>query len=274
MIGAIIGDIVGSVYEFDNIKTKDFPFFRPDCEATDDSIMTLAVAKSILEANGDLETLSQQTVANMIQLGNRYPFAGYGGRFMQWLKKGKYKANPGPYNSFGNGSAMRASPCGFAANTLEETIAMACVTAEVTHNHPEGIKGAEATAAAIFLAKTGAGMNEIKVYITAHYYPLDFTLDQIRPTYKYDVSCQGSVPQALEAFFESTSYEDAIRGAVSIGGDSDTIASITGGIAEAYWGVPESIRKEATSFLDRGQKSLLTAFEEKYPSPPPKEERS
>lgn len=274
MIGAIIGDIVGSVYEFDNIKTKDFPFFRPDCEATDDSIMTLAVAKSILEANGDLETLSQQTVANMIQLGNRYPFAGYGGRFMQWLKKGKYKANPGPYNSFGNGSAMRASPCGFAANTLEEAIAMARITAEVTHNHPEGIKGAEATAAAIFLAKTGAGMNEIKVYITAHYYPLDFTLDQIRPTYKYDVSCQGSVPQALEAFFESTSYEDAIRGAVSIGGDSDTIACITGGIAEAYWGVPESIRKEATSFLDRGQKSLLTAFEEKYPSPPPKEERS
>ena len=185
MIGAIIGDIVGSVYEFDNIKTKDFPFFRPDCEATDDSIMTLAVAKSILEANGDLNALSRQTVANMILLGNRYPFAGYGGRFMQWLKKGKYKANPGPYNSFGNGSAMRASPCGFAAKTLEEALTMARVTAEVTHNHPEGIKGAEATAAAVFLAKTGAGMDEIKAYITAQYYPIDFTLDQIRPTYKF-----------------------------------------------------------------------------------------
>ena len=274
MIGAIIGDIVGSVYEFDNIKTKDFPFFRPDCEATDDSIMTLAVAKSILEAEGDMDVLSRQTVANMIQLGNRYPFAGYGGRFMQWLKKGKYKANPGPYNSFGNGSAMRASPCGFAAKTLEEALTMARVTSEVTHNHPEGIKGAEATAAAVFLAKTGAGMDEIKAYITAQYYPIDFTLDQIRPTYKFDVSCQGSVPQALEAFFESTSFEDAIRNAVSIGGDSDTIACITGGIAEAYWGVPESIQTEAMRFLDRGQKSLLTAFEEKYPSTPPKEERS
>ena len=274
MIGAIIGDIVGSVYEFDNIKTKDFPFFRPDCEATDDSIMTLAVAKSVLEAEGDMDALSRQTVANMIQLGNRYPFAGYGGRFMQWLKKGKYVSKPRPYNSYGNGGAMRASPCGFAAGTLEEAIAMARVTAEVTHNHPEGIKGAEAAAAAVFLAKTGAGMDEIKAHITAHYYPLDFTLDQIRPTYKFDVSCQGSVPQALEAFFESTSYEDAIRNAISIGGDSDTIACITGGIAEAYWGVPDSIRQKGMRFLDATQKSLLDAFETKYPSPPMKQERS
>ena len=242
MIGAIIGDIVGSVYEFKNIRTKNFPLFVPDCEATDDSIMTLAVAKSILEADGNLDALSRQTVANMILLGNRYPNAGYGGRF--------------------------------AAKTLKEALTMARVTAEVTHNHPEGIKGAEAAAAAVFLAKTKAGMNEIKAYITAHYYPIDFTLDQIRPTYKFDVSCQGSVPQALEAFFESTSYEDAIRSAVSIGGDSDTIACIAGGIAEAYWGVPESIRTEAMRFLDRNQKSLLTAFEEKYPSPPLKEERS
>ena len=274
MIGAIIGDIVGSVYEFKNIKTKDFPLFVPDCEATDDSVMTLAVAKSILEADGNLDALSEQTVANMILLGNRYPRAGYGGRFMQWLKKGKYVSKPRPYNSYGNGGAMRASPCGFAAGTLEEAIAMARVTAEVTHNHPEGIKGAEATAAAVFLAKTGAGMDEIKAYITAQYYPIDFTLDQIRPTYKFDVSCQGSVPQALEAFFESTSFEDAIRSAISIGGDSDTIACITGGIAEAYWGVPESLREEAMRFLDRGQKCLVAAFEEKFPSPPLKEERS
>ena len=274
MIGAIIGDIVGSVYEFKNIRTKNFPLFVPDCEATDDSIMTLAVAKSILEADGNLDALSRQTVANMILLGNRYPNAGYGGRFMKWLKKGKYVSMPGPYNSYGNGGAMRASPCGFAAKTLKEALTMARVTAEVTHNHPEGIKGAEAAAAAVFLAKTKAGMNEIKAYITAHYYPIDFTLDQIRPTYKFDVSCQGSVPQALEAFFESTSYEDAIRSAVSIGGDSDTIACIAGGIAEAYWGVPESLRAEAMRFLDRGQKSLLSAFEKQFPSPPLKEERS
>ena len=233
MIGAIIGDIVGSVYEFDNIKTKDFPFFRPDCEATDDSIMTLAVAKSILEAEDDMDVLSRQTVANMILLGNRYPRAGYGGRFMQWLKKGKYVSKPRPYNSYGNGGAMRASPCGFAANTLKEALTMARVTAEVTHNHPEGIKGAEATTAAVFLAKTGAGMNEIKAYITARYYPIDVTLDQIRPTYKFHVSCQGSVPQTVEALIESTSFEDAIRRAIYIGGDSDTIACITGGIEEA-----------------------------------------
>ena len=265
MIGAIIGDIVGSIYEFNNIKTKDFPFFSPDCEPTDDSIMTLAIAKSILEAAGDLEALSRQTVANMVWLGNRYPRAGYGGRFCQWLKKAKYDPNPGPYNSFGNGSAMRVSPCGFAANTLEETLAMARVTAEVTHNHPEGIKGAQATSAAIFLAKSGAGMDEIKAHIAAHYYPLDFTLDEIRPAYAFSETCQGSVPQALEAFFESASFEDAIRNAVSIGGDSDTIAAITGGIAEAYWGVPDDIRKEAMQFLDASQKSLLTEFETQYP---------
>ena len=158
MIGAIIGDIVGSVYEFDNIKTKDFPFFRPDCEATDDSIMTLAVAKSILEANGDLETLSQQTVANMILLGNRYPNAGYGGRFYGWLKA----KNPESYGSYGNGSAMRVSSAGWLYGTLDETRRIARLTAEVTHNHPEGIKGAEATASAIFLARTGHGKDEIK----------------------------------------------------------------------------------------------------------------
>ena len=273
MIGAIIGDIVGSVYEFDNIKTKDFPFFSPGCEPTDDSVMSLAVAKSILEAE-DLEALAGITVANMVWLGNRYPHAGYGGRFYQWLKEGKYTPHPGPYNSFGNGSAMRASPCGFAAKTLEDALAMARITAEVTHSHPEGIKGAQATAAAIFLAKTGASMDEIKAYITAHFYSIDFTLDQIRPAYKFDVSCQGSVPQALEAFFESVSYEDAIRNAISIGGDSDTIACITGGIAEAYWGVPDSIRQKGMRFLDATQKSLLDAFETKYPSPPMKQERS
>ncbi len=180
MIGAIIGDIVGSVYEFDNIKTKDFPFFSPDCEPTDDSVMSLAVAKSILEAE-DLEALAGITVANMVWLGNRYPHAGYGGRFYQWLKKGKYTPHPGPYNSFGNGSAMRASPCGFAAKTLEDALSMARITAEVTHNHPEGVKGAQATAAAVYLAKTGAGMDEIKAYITAHFYSIDFTLESPYP---------------------------------------------------------------------------------------------
>ena len=265
MLGAIIGDIVGSVYEFRNIKTKDFPFFCPDCEVTDDSIMTLAVAKSILEAKGDLDILEKQVISNMVLLGNRYPFAGYGGRFAQWLKKGKYTSHPQPYNSLGNGSAMRVSPCGFAARSLEEALAMARVTAQVTHNHPEGIKGAEATAAAVYLARSGKSIADIKAQIVQDYYAIDFTLDGIRSSYCYDVTCPGSVPQALEAFFESTSYEDTIRNAVSIGGDSDTIAAIAGGAAQAYYGIPKDIRSAAMPYLGTFLRSILEEFEAVYP---------
>ena len=260
MIGAIIGDIVGSRFEWDNIKTKEFDFFTPDCFFTDDSVMTLAVAQAILNCGGDLDALERETVACMRELGRRYPNAGYGGRFAMWL----ISINPKPYHSYGNGSAMRVSPCGFAAKTMEEAIALADAVTKVTHNHPEGMKGAEATAAAIFLARSGASMQEIRAHIEQNYYKIDFTLDEIRPTYTFDVSCQGSVPQALEAFFESTDFEDAIRNAISIGGDSDTIAAITGGIAEAYYGVPEHIREQALQYLDDRQKEILIAFEAKF----------
>lgn len=262
MIGAMIGDIVGSRFEWDNIKTKEFEFFTPDCFFTDDSVMTLAVAQAIMKCGGDLDALEREAVACMRELGKRYPLAGYGGRFTMWL----LSKNPKPYNSFGNGSAMRVSPCGFAAKSLEEAIAMADAVTKVTHDHPEGMKGAEATAAAIFLARSGASMQEIRDYIEQNYYKIDFTLDEIRPTYTFDVSCQGSVPQALEAFFESTSFEDTIRNAISIGGDSDTIAAITGGIAEAYYGVPEELREQAMRYLDDTQKKILHGFEGPFES--------
>ncbi len=260
MIGAIIGDIVGSRFEWHNIKTKEFELFHRRCRPTDDSVMTLAVAQAILDSEGDPASLSQNAVRHMQALGRRYPSAGYGGRFRKWLRA----ENPQPYNSYGNGSAMRASPCGFAAKTLEEAVAMADAVTRVTHSHPEGMKGAEATAAAIFLARSGKSMAEIREHIEQNYYPLGFTLDEIRPSYTFDVSCQGSVPQALEAFFESESFEGAIRNAISIGGDSDTIAAIAGGIAEAYYGVPEELRDMAISYLDDTQMEILIAFSEKY----------
>ena len=257
MIGAIIGDIVGSRFEWHNIKTKEFELFHRRCHPTDDSVMTLAVAQAILDSEGDPASLSQNAVRRMQEIGRRYPGAGN-----RWL----YAQNPQPYNSFGNGSAMRVSPCGFAAKTLDEAIAMADAVTEVTHNHPEGMKGAEATAAAIFLARSGKTKEEIREHIVRNYYPLDFTLDEIRPSYTFDVSCQGSVPQALEAFFESESFEDAIRSAVSIGGDSDTIAAITGGVAEAFYGVPQELRDMALAYLDDTQMEILIAFSEKYRS--------
>ena len=260
MIGAIIGDIVGSRFEWHNIKTKEFELFHRRCRPTDDSVMTLAVAQAILDSEGDPASLSQNAVRHMQALGRRYPGAGYGGRFRKWLRA----ENPQPYRSYGNGSAMRVSPCGFAAKTLEEAVAMADAVTRVTHSHPEGMKGAEATAAAIFLARSGKSMAEIREHIEQNYYPLGFTLDEIRPSYTFDVSCQGSVPQALEAFFESESFEGAIRNAISIGGDSDTIAAIAGGIAEAYYGVPEEIRDMAISYLDDTQMEILIAFSEKY----------
>lgn len=252
MIGAIIGDIVGSIYEFDNIKRKDFPLFSTDCDFTDDTVMTIAVAKALAQYNKEdgLEKFKSDLVDVMHEVGCRYPHCGYGGFFLVWMMKNHRE----PYNSFGNGSAMRVSAVGWYANSLEEAELLAKATAEVTHNHPEGIIGAQATAAAIWLARNGRdkeGMKElIKEYIEAKYYRLDFTLDEIRPTYDYEVTCQKSVPQALVAFFESTDFEDAIRNAISIGGDSDTIAAITGSVAEAFYGVDEDLEETALSFLD------------------------
>ncbi len=261
MLGAIIGDIVGSRFEWNNYKAKDFDFLTYKCSPTDDSIMSLAVAKAILKSKPDHSDLSVMAVRYMQQLGNLYPNAGYGGMFRKWLKD----RNPQPYKSYGNGAAMRVSAVGFAAKDLTDAKIMSRMVTAVTHNHPEGIKGAEATAVAIFLARSGKSMLEIRDVIDKEYYPMNFTLDGIRKDYKFDVSCQGSVPQALMAFFESTSFEDAIRNAVSIGGDSDTLAAITGGVAEAYYGIPADIRKHALTFLDERQLQILVDFENQYP---------
>ena len=257
MLGAIIGDIVGSRFEFNNIKTKQFELFAPRCFATDDSIMTLAVAKALLDSKADHSDLGACAVRAMQEIGRPYPHCGYGGRFIEWI----YTDNPQPYNSFGNGAAMRVSPCGFAATSLEEAKALSRAVTEVSHNHPEGIKGAEATTVAIFMARKGCSIQEIRDEIDRHYYPMDFTLGGIRDSYTFNETCQRTVPQALMAFFESTDFEDAIRNAISIGGDSDTLAAITGGVAQAFYGIPDNLREMAIGYLDQRMKPILTAFE-------------
>jgi len=261
MLGAIIGDIAGSRFEWQNIKSKDFELLTHlhGCQPTDDSIMSLAIAQAILECS-NVDVLSLGAIRCMQALGQKYPHAGYGGHFQRWLTA----KMPKPYNSFGNGAAMRVSACGYAASSADEARTLSRAVTVVSHNHPEGIKAAEAVAIAIFMARNGSSILEIRDHITKNYYDITFTLDAIRPTYMFDVTCQGSVPQAFEAFFESTSFEDAIRNAISIGGDSDTIAAITGSIAEAYYGIPADIRKLALTFLDETQLGILNAFEAKY----------
>ncbi len=262
MYGAILGDMIGAPYEFDmGDKTKVFPLFGRNSRFTDDTVMTVAVAEALMDSlDKSDDEIKAALVASMRKWGNDYPNAGYGQRFYAWL----WSKDPQPYSSYGNGSAMRVSSAGWLYDTLEQTRHIAKLTAEVTHNHPEGIKGAEATAVATFLARTGAPMDEIKAVVVRDYYPLDFTLDEIRPTYEFDVSCQGSVPQALEAFFESTSFEDAIRNAISIGGDSDTIGAICGAVAGAYYGVPADIREKAEDFLDPFLVETLRSFERRF----------
>ena len=248
MLGAIIGDIVGSRFEFNNHRSKDFDFFAEGCSVTDDSIMTLAIAKAILACEGDWERLGEFAVKHMQAIGRKYPSCGFGGMFYGWVFS---QAQPEPYNSFGNGAAMRVSPCGFMARTEDEAKLLSQKVTEVTHNHPEGLKGAEATTVAIFLARNGVTIDEIKKRMEKDYYALNFTLDSIRASYRFDETCQGTVPQAIRAFIESVSFEDAIRNAISIGGDSDTLAAITGGIAEAYYGIHQTLKHEALAFLDR-----------------------
>lgn len=261
MLGAIIGDIVGSRFERNNNRSKQFEFLTYKCNVTDDSIMSLAIAKALLESKEDYRDLSENAVKFMQGIGRHYPNCGYGARFRDWI----HSDDPKPYGSYGNGAAMRVSSCGFVANSLEEAKQLSKAVTEVTHNHPEGIKGAEATVVAIFLARFGKSLLEIRDYITKNYYPLKFTLDGIRDSYEFKESCQDTVPQALEAFFESKNFEDAIRNAISIGGDSDTIAAITGGIAEAYYGIPTEIRKHALTFLDERLLKILVEFENNYP---------
>lgn len=236
MYGAIIGDIVGSKYEFSPIKSKDFPFISEGCDFTDDTVMTIAVAKALLESEGmqghkDLASFKDELIANMQELGQRFPDRGYGCMFSSWL----HSNDPHPYNSFGNGSAMRVSPCGLFATSLDEALELAKASAEVTHNHPEGIKGAQAVAACIFLAKSGKTKEEIGGYVCENFYDISESIDEIRPHYGFDETCQGSVPQAIECFLESSDYEDAVRNAISLGGDADTLAAITGSIAWTYY---------------------------------------
>lgn len=247
MIGAITGDVAGSRFEFRNYRAKDFELFSKNCFFTDDSVMTLAVAKALMlcKNTDDTEGFKQVLISTMHEVGGRYPHCGYGGRFYYWVMQKRTE----PYNSYGNGSAMRVSPVGWYASSLEECERLAAATAEVTHNHPEGIKGAVSVAGAIFLARTGHSMDEIKKY-ASRYYTIDFTIDEIRSSYRFNETCQGTVPQAFEAFFESDSFEDAVRTAVSVGGDSDTLAAITGSVAEAFYGMDDEIKKAALSYLD------------------------
>ena len=255
MYGAIIGDIVGSRYEFGNFKGKNFPLFSSGCCFTDDTVMTVAVAEALL-TDGDF-------AGKMQKWGRRYPRAGYGQKFIHWI----FAADPRPYGSWGNGSAMRVSPCGLVAKTLEEALDLAERSAVVSHDHPEGIKGARAVAAAVWLAKNGSSREEIHDYIVDNFYPLNENLDEIRPRYRFDSSCRGSVPQAIQAFLESTDFEDAIRNAVSLGGDSDTIAAITGSIAWPFYsresGSSErmtAVWKEAAGYLPADMLAVIREF--------------
>lgn len=250
MIGAIAGDIIGSVYEHHNITITDFPLFDSHCRFTDDTVLTVAVADCLLHGKDYAQTFREYF--------QRYPYAGYGSGFRHWAQ-GPAK---GPYYSLGNGSAMRVSPVGWAFNSLEEVLAEAKRSAEVTHNHPEGIKGAQAVASAIFLARTGYSREGIAAFITKTFgYRLDEPIDEIRKHYTFDVTCPGSVPQAIRAFLESEGYEDAVRKAISIGGDSDTIACITGGIAEAFYGgVPEEVASFALKRLDNALRGVVIEF--------------
>ena len=262
MLGAIFGDIVGSVYEFNNTDRYDFKLLSGWSAPTDDSYMTLAVAEALMETYGqDDETVRKAVVNRMQYVGKLYPHAGYGGMFRRWL----LEKDPKPYNSFGNGSAMRVSAAGWLYRTLGETLRAARLTAEVTHDHPEGIKGAQAVAAAIFLARAGAEKERIAGFVSKTFgYDLDRTLDEIRPGYGFYEICQRSVPEAVIAFLEGDSYEDVIRKAVSLGGDSDTIACMAGSIAEAYFGMPEELKEEALSRLDPPMRDIVHEFRSFY----------
>ena len=262
MYGAILGDIVGSPYEFDcnNYKAKDFPLLGDRSDFTDDTVMTLAVAKALLDTRGqDDAAVKTALVRQMQRLGRAYPDRGYGVRFNNWLRK----KDPQPYNSYGNGSAMRVSPAAWLAGDMAGTLHLAQLTAEVTHDHPEGIKGAQAVAAAIFLARTGHGRADIKAYIERRFgYDLSRSCDEIRPSYRHVESCQETVPQAVTAFLESTDFEDALRTAVSLGGDSDTLAAITGSIAEGFYGVPKALKQECLHRLTPELAEILLEWEE------------
>ena len=263
MYGAILGDMVGAPYEFDRgNKSKQFEFWNPDCQFTDDSVMSIAVAEALMRAglDGSEGMIKKALVESMQAWGHRYPYAGYGFRFGNWLES----EDPQPYNSWGNGSAMRVSSVGWLYDSLERTKEVARWTAEVTHNHPEGMKGAEATASAIYLARTGASKEEIRNYIISEFgYDLSRTCDEIRPSYHHVESCQETVPEAITAFLEGNDFEDVIRTAVSLGGDCDTLTCIAGGIAESFYGVPLPMKEEVRRRLKADLLQVLDDFEKK-----------
>ncbi len=249
MMGAIAGDVAGSIHEFEGIKTKDFELFGPDNFFTDDTVMTVAVADAMLDG-GDIE-------CKMQEWGRAYPGKGYGGFFLRWL----HSEDPQPYGSYGNGSAMRASPAGWLAESEAQCVAFARASAAPTHDHPEGIRGAEATAWAIWGARTGASAKVLREGIARRYgYDLSRTCDEIRPDYAFDESCQGTCPQAFTAALEAEDFEDAIRLAVSLGGDADTLGAIAGSIAEARFGIPESIRARTLEYLDARLLKVVARF--------------
>lgn len=271
MIGAIIGDIVGSRFEFDNHRNKTFDLFAKQSTFTDDSVMTIAVAKAIMETEAvygffkrnvpfdeeGIVLLKDLSRKHMRALGRAYPDRDYGGLFSVWLER----ETMGPYHSFGNGAAMRISPVGMIARTENEAVLLSKAVTSVTHDHPEGIKGAEATVIAMVMAREGKNMKEIKARIERDYYRLDFSIDTIRATYAFNETCQKTVPQAIMCFLESKSFEDAIRISVSLGGDSDTIAAIAGGIAQMRYTVPQDMTDQAMSYLDEDLKTILCDFE-------------
>ena len=256
MYGAVIGDIVGSRFERHGHKSKVFEFFHPHCRYTDDSVLTIATFDALSICQGDYSNLSKVAVERFLYYGRRYRHAGYGQAFYMWLMDEEQK----PYNSWGNGAAMRVSPCAWFGKTLEEVKELAYKVTAVTHNHPEGLKGAEATAVAIYLARTGHTKEETASEMRK-YYKIDFTLDEIRDSYMFDSSCQGTVPYAIVAFLESTSFEDAIRNAISIGGDSDTLGAITGSIAEGFYGIPKEMIEKANDYLGFKERVNYPVFE-------------
>lgn len=254
MLGALVGDIIGSVYEFHNTKSTDFELFRGASRFTDDSVMTLAVAKWLVEN----ETHSTSYLISCMQeLGLKHPNAGYGGRFVRWL----FEKDPLPYNSWGNGAGMRVSPVGLYAKTLDEALELAEITASVSHNHPEGVKGAQAIATSVFLAKERKTKQEIKAYVEQTFgYDLNRTIAEIRPSYSFDVSCQGSVPEAIIAFLEGNTFEEVIRLAVSLGGDSDTIGCMAGAIAACMYPIPEEIAEQCDKILSEDLREVKDKF--------------
>lgn len=260
MYGAILGDIIGSPFEFDRgDKTKNFKLFSRRSHFTDDSVMTLAVCEALLKVGQDatVKKIEDAVISSMQSWGRRYPHEGYGGYFRCWLTA----RHPEPYNSFGNGSAMRVSAAGWLYDSLEKTRVVAKATANVTHNHPEGIKGAEATASAIFMARNGSSKEEIKKYIENEFhYDLNRTLDEIRPSFHMDETCQKTVPEAIIAFLEARDFEDAIRNAVSLGGDTDTLGAITGSIAEAYFGISETLISECRNRINKDMRDVVDTF--------------